>query len=73
MSYDDQSPEEDIPEFIEFTNEHGFPQMMQHGGKGQYFAVCCQCKACVMPNRGQGMICDQCDHEFTLHCEADRF
>jgi hypothetical protein len=63
----------DLPEFIEETNEHGFPQTMQHDGQGKYFPVCSDCRACVMPNRGQGMICDACDHEFTLHCEADLF
>lgn len=63
----------DFPEFADETNEHGFPQTMQHDGRGKYVPVCSSCKACVMPNRGQGTICDTCDYEFTLHCEADLF
>ncbi|MBK6616356.1 hypothetical protein [Ottowia sp.] len=51
----------------EVTNEHGFPQMVDEEGS----PICASCAAAVMPNRGQGMICDQCDHEFTLHCLHD--
>lgn len=59
---------DDIHEVI---NEHGHPQSVQDCGDGTTIPVCCQCFACVRPNRGQGMICDECDAEFSAHCAHD--
>jgi hypothetical protein len=63
--------ENEFDDFREVTNNHGFNQTEQHIGQGEYIPVCSQCRACVLENTGQGTICDQCDSEFTLHCEAD--
>lgn len=63
--------ESGFPEFIETTNDYGLPQTMQYDGYGKYFAVCAQCKSCVMPNRGQGTICDKCAHDADIEMEHD--
>ncbi len=60
--------------FVEKENEAGFPQYYQVCSKtGDEYPVCIQCKSMVLPNRGQGMICDKCDREFSLECEKDYY
>lgn len=54
---------------IEVTNEYGFKQVIDEEGS----PICAQCHACVMPNRGQGMICDHCAYEVMCECEHDYF
>lgn len=59
------------PIYREHINKHGFPDMLEITANGPSHEVCPQCKSCVMPNRGNGMLCDSCDYEFTLHCQHD--
>lgn len=59
------------PIYREYINKYGFPDMLEITADEHPHEVCPQCKSCVMPNRGNGMLCDACDHEFTLHCEHD--
>lgn len=69
-----RSPEQDDDEypFYDGINQYGFPQTFQRSGDDTAdIPVCAQCHACVMPNRGQGMICDACDHAFTIECQHD--
>jgi hypothetical protein len=49
-------------EFIEGTNDYGYPQVFQYTGQG-YMPVCAQCNAAVTPNRGGGMLCDTCEFD----------
>lgn len=59
------------PVYRRVVNAHGFTDMCELHSDGFSSPVCVQCKACVMPNRGSGMLCDSCAHEFDLHCEHD--
>ena len=54
-------------DYIEVTNDYGYKQLVDEEGR----PICAQCHACVMPNRGQGMICDCCAHDFLLECQHD--
>jgi hypothetical protein len=51
-------------------NEFGHPQMYQRTLKGD-IPICAQCQCCVMPNRGQGTICDHCAHEIEVEQQHD--
>lgn len=53
------------------TNEHGFPQMYLVEEGQENIAVCAQCTCYVMPNRGQGMICDTCHTDIMIECTHD--
>lgn len=44
----------------EHTNEYGYPETYLVDEDGSKTVVCSQCTCRVMPNRGQGMICDTC-------------
>lgn len=52
-----------VSDVREVINEYGFIQSEQCVGNGEYAPVCSQCNACMMPNRGQGTICDSCDRD----------
>lgn len=53
-------------------NEHGHPQTYQRGSVTEEdHTVCACCHAAVMPNRGQGSACEQCQHEHLLECQHD--
>ena len=59
------------PIYRDVENKHGFKDCLDINCDHPYIPLCPTCHCCVMPNRGQGMICDTCDHEFTLHCQHD--
>ncbi len=56
--------------YREVENKYGFKDCLDISCD-QYVPVCSTCHCCVTPNRGQGMTCDSCDHEFTMHCQHD--
>lgn len=59
-------------EAFEITNEHGFRQLViVDPTDGRYTPICAQCKACVLPNRGQGMLCGSCENELLVEFEHD--
>lgn len=53
------------------TNEFGFPQTYLEDEGEASIPVCSNCTAMVMPNRGQGTICDSCAHEALMECQHD--
>lgn len=54
---------EDENEFFEVEkNEFGYPQRYQRA-HGKEYPVCACCRNAVMPNRGQGSACDDCQAE----------
>jgi len=55
----------DSRNYREITNEFGFIQMVD----AEDYPICSQCGACVMPNRGQGTMCDKCIHEDLIESE----
>lgn len=62
--------EADGDEFEQITNNFGFPELGFYE-KGSWFPVCSQCHCHKLPNRGQGMLCSDCEHDFDLECERD--
>lgn len=63
---------------MDVVNEHGFVDcLLVEDGEvarflsGKPITVCPQCMAHVMPNRGQGCLCDSCNHSFEVECEHD--
>ena len=55
------------PEYVDVLNQHGFLDTLDEEGH----PVCPQCHCCVMPNRGQGTLCNACNHDLLVECEAD--
>lgn len=64
--------EEPGDEFIEITNEHGYPEM-GFFDKGHWFPVCASCRRHMMPNRGGGMACDDCQHSALMEMSHDYY
>ena len=56
-------------EFEGFTDT-GHPQTYVQSPSGT-FAICCTCKAMMMPNRGAGMACTTCQHEWDTEMAHD--
>ena len=63
LSFDEQRT-------IEMTNEYGHLQTYMQD-EASLFPVCSSCHAMVMPNRGQGMLCDQCSHDIFIEMSHD--
>jgi hypothetical protein len=61
-------PRGDENQFEEITNQYGFRQVVFVEDQ---VPCCAQCHAYIMPNRGQGMICDTCDHESMVEFRHD--
>lgn len=57
--------------FRKMMNAHGHPQVFHIDSNGYNTPVCAQCHCCVMLNRGHGMICYECDHNFSMECAHD--
>lgn len=55
---------------FEGLTETGHKQMYTQSPQG-IFAICCSCKAMMMPNRGGGMACDKCQHEWEIEMSHD--
>jgi len=62
--------DEDETTFVDETNEYGFPQTYQVDRECKT-PVCPHCHALVMPNRGQGTLCTECQHDFDVECDHD--
>lgn len=62
-----EEPEDD---FVQITNEHGFPEMGFYD-RGHWFPVCASCRCHMMPNRGGGMSCDDCQHSAMIEMSHD--
>ncbi len=63
---------------MELINEHGFNDyvLVENGeivrfASGKPMPVCPQCRCHVMPNRGNGCLCDSCNHELMVEFEHD--
>lgn len=54
----------------ERTNERGFKEL-GFWENNRWFPICAQCGCHAMPNRGQGMICDDCDHQLMIEFQHD--
>lgn len=65
-----EAAEAEADEFEQITNQFGFPEWGFYE-KGKWFPVCSQCNSHKLPNRGQGMLCPDCEHEFNMECEHD--
>ncbi len=67
-------PELDEPTYYERMNEHGF---MEYGfwennaGRPRWFPMCSQCQCHNVSNRGQGTICDNCNHQLMVEMSHD--
>lgn len=68
--------EQDIGRFgygeYERVNEHGFKEL-GFWENNYWYPICAQCGCYAMPNRGQGMICDICDHQLMIEMSHDDF
>lgn len=71
-------PGTEQPPLSETELEFEFEGLTETGHKQTYiqspqgiFAICCSCKAMMMPNRGAGMACDSCQHEWELEMSHD--
>ena len=68
---DDVHFDKDPEEFdFEGTTDTGHRQWYTQSPQG-IFAICCNCKAMMMPNRGAGMACDNCQHEWEMEMSHD--
>lgn len=55
---------------FEATNQYGFTQTYLQDGTSAR-PICSSCHALVMPNMGQGTLCDQCSHDIFIEMSID--
>lgn len=72
--YDEPDELDDLGRFgyseFEKINDYGFKELGFYDAD-RWFPICAECGSHVMPNRGQGMLCDSCAHDFEVHCAHD--
>lgn len=57
---------------IDVRNAHGFNDtFIQYDTGEEDGPVCSQCQCCVMPNRGNGTMCETCAYESLRECEMN--
>lgn len=59
------------PIYRKIENKYGFKDCVDINDTDAYVPLCSQCHCCIMPNHGNGMMCDNCDYEFRIECEHD--